>query len=169
MKKFIAVMLLLSTTIVGTSIYSHPQQAKAYMSDTYNYTFNGVTTLPNGYRVAMIGVGYEKRTVFDLFTSANVGVQVIRIKSSRSQLKSVKLIHQTSGYQLKALSIASPIQSFKSDMVANCNGSEIIDCTLHRGNTIAGAIFAPNVSVRAEITFNDGVYMVGANQVKTAQ
>ena len=166
---FCATLLTFSAAMIGSAVAVNPERAEAYMSDTYNYTFNGVTTLPNGYRVGIIGVGYQKQTVFDLFTSANVGVQVMRIKSSKSQLKSVRLIHQTSGYTLKALNISSPIQSFKSDMVATCNGSETIDCTLHRGNTITGATFAPNVSVRAEITFNDGVYMVQSNQVKTAQ
>ena len=173
MKKQVAMIcagfLTLSAAFLGAGVASSPDRADAYISDTFNYTFNGITNLPNGFRVGIIGVGFEKRRAFDLFTSANVGVQVMRTSPSKSQLRSVKLIHRTTGYQLKALNLTNPLQALRSDLTANCNGSEVIECSLHRGNTISGVTFSPNSAVIAEITFNDGVYMVQANSVKTAQ
>ena len=168
MKKQVAMIcagfLTLSAAIVGTSLANFPQEAKALVNSTYNIGFNQTKTLPNGYTVQIIGVGYQQNALAYVASSVNAAVSVRVDKPSRSQFKSIKLIHQTRAYGIVGLNGFGRVANY--DMVQECQNRY---CTIQRYKSELSAALHMETGLAAQIEFNDGSYTVFANKEMRAQ
>ena len=157
-------LLLVSAAIVGTSLISYPQEAKALVNSTYNIGFNKTQTLPNGYTVQIIGVGFQQNALAYVASSVNAAVSVRVDKPSKSQFKSVKLIHQTRAYGILGLNGFGRVANY--DMVQECQNRY---CTIQRYKSELSAALHMETGLSAQIEFNDGSYTVFANKEMRAQ
>ena len=154
-----AAFLTLSTAIVTTSVMSYPKEAKALVTSTYNINFNGSRTLPNGYNVQIVGVGFQEDALAYVASSVNAAVSVQKVKPSKSVFKSIRIIHQTRAYGLLGLNGLGRVANY--DMVQDCQNQY---CTINRYKSELAASVHMETGLLAQIEFNDGSYMIQAEK-----
>jgi hypothetical protein len=151
--------LTLSIAIVTTSVMSYPQEAKALVTSTYNINFNGSRTLPNGYNVNIVGVGFQEDALAYVASSVNAAVSVQKVKPTRSVFKSIRIIHQTRAYGLIGLNGFGRVANF--DMVQECQNQY---CTIQRYKSELATSVYMETGLVAQIEFNDGSYAVQSDK-----
>lgn len=155
-----SIFLMLSASILITSLLSYPDEARAYMGGIQNYQFQDIRHLPNGYRVGILGLGQVQYNMTAIYSSVNAGVQVVKLKDSKSVLKSVKLTYMTNGYTINNLAITNLIKTFNDEQSVSCGDLGYSICNLARGKTITGFVMYPSVQLRADLIFNDATYTI---------
>jgi len=164
LKQF-AVIFALVVLMIGLMNIATPS-ADAYYSNEYNFRYKAQSELTNGYRVQILGVGIMKHSGLSVFSSINAEVKIVNAKKSKSKLKSVRLIHSTSGYGINKIDITQPFKNLNSDMAATC---ALSSCYLQNQQELKGIILSPNLSLRAEIVFDTGTFTVWTSQEKRQQ
>lgn len=160
MKKVVGAILFISIFMVTAVFSAYPDRAEAFMNTEYNYRFKANEYLSNGYQVQILGLGFQRDSALYIYTSTNSEVNVRSYKQTKSKFESVKLIFTTGGYSIKTFS------PFVKELSVTCKNT---NCVLQNGQTINGINFSANVSLKAEIKFNDGVYTVYTGAIKKAQ
>lgn len=159
-----------SLSIIGTSIYAYPEDARAYATTQYNYLYNSIDYTGNNYRVGTIGIGVRQMGVLYMLIGGNVAVQVSSSGKSNSKLKSIRIIQTGKGYGLAAINSIVPVGVKTIENTTQCNVEALpATCTLHANKTINGIIFMGDLSIRVELIFDNGTYIVYPRQQETRQ